>query len=303
MKNLRELKVDELKEIARGYGAAGVWKMTKDQLISSILKNAKLNGQSDLYCDAQDSVQESQNATHGASESKADKTPIENEEASKRTVEPSDDWELIAKKHLNNAYKKIVGSNESAVADSKMTNEEFNSWIQNEALEEVYYEAITTMQNEYASDMRHPGKDFCYKYLEKLFKRDGYKLQNASRGQSNAEPDSLSVKSKAAPKRNQGLKAYAAWVVDRETKEITTTFGDADCRENFYNSIKTKYRVRLITKPEKLEEECKQWEVKHARNKQLKNEKYAHDKAEAKKKDMTVGEYRKWLRDSAKSDK
>lgn len=99
------------------------------------------------------------------------------------------------------------------------------------------------------------------------------------------------------------LKSYGAWVVNRETKELTTVVGEAESRGAFYLSIKGQYSVRLITKPEKLEKECKQWEINHARNKKLKNEKYAADKAEASKLNMNVHEYRKHLRESAKTNK
>lgn len=51
MKNLREMKIDELKDIARGYTITGAWRMTKDKLIEAILANAKVNGQSGLYFD------------------------------------------------------------------------------------------------------------------------------------------------------------------------------------------------------------------------------------------------------------
>ena len=97
----------------------------------------------------------------------------------------------------------------------------------------------------------------------------------------------------AVEPKNTTLKNYAAWVVDRETKELTTVVGEAESRETFYLSIKGKYRVRLITKPEKIEDECKQWEIKHARNKKIKNEKYAMLKKEAAEHNMSVKEYTK----------
>lgn len=93
------------------------------------------------------------------------------------------------------------------------------------------------------------------------------------------------------PSETNSLKQYAAWVVDREIKELTTVVGEAESREAFYLSIKGKYRVRLITKPEKIEDECKQWEIKHARNKKIKNEKYAKLKKEAAEHNMSVKEY------------
>ena len=95
----------------------------------------------------------------------------------------------------------------------------------------------------------------------------------------------------AVEPKNTTLKNYAAWVVDRETKELTTVIGEAESREAFYLSIKGKYRVRLITKPEKIEDECNQWEIKHARNKKIKNEKYAILKKEAAEHNMSVKEY------------
>lgn len=126
--------------------------------------------------------------------------------------------------------------------------------------------------------------------------------KDSSHETSKAKSSNLSAKSEESSKPASGLKAYAAWIVDRETKELTTVVGEADSREDFYNAIKSKYRVRLITKPEKLEEECKQWEVKHAQNKVKKNEKYAADKIKAQKMNMSVSEYRKWLRESAKTE-
>lgn len=110
----------------------------------------------------------------------------------------------------------------------------------------------------------------------------------------------LSVEDESVPEPTQELlklKPYGAWVVDRVTKEITTVVGEATSREEFYQSIKGQYRVRLITKPEKLEEECKQWEIRHARNKKIKNEKYAADKEKASELNMKVSEYRKWVRE------
>lgn len=134
------------------------------------------------------------------------------------------------------------------------------------------------------------------------------KPQDKPYGTLDEEVSNLSAKEEKAPEQPQNapksnLRGYAAWVVDRETKEITTIVGEADSREDFYNSIKTQYRVRLITKPEKIEDECKQWEIKHAQNKLKKNEKYAADKVKAANVGMTVVEYRKHLREVAKKSK
>ena len=207
MMDLRTLKVEELKDIARGYVITGAWKMTKDRLIERILSAAELNGHSDKYFDseAQNEPEQTQDAPESIEESQADKLLVNEESSTESTVEPS------------------------MTADESTDNE--------------------------------------------------------------STDDSTK------------LKSYGAWVVNRETKELTTVVGEAESREAFYLSIKGQYRVRLIIKPEKLEEECKQWEIRHGRNKKLKNEKYAADKAEANKLGMKVHEYRKHLRESVKTNK
>lgn len=208
MMDLRTLKVEELRDIARDYVITGAWKMTKDRLIERILSAAELNGHSDKYFDseAQNEPEQTQDAPESIEESQADKLLVNEESSTEPTVEPS------------------MTADEST--DDESTDDESTK-----------------------------------------------------------------------------LKSYGAWVVNRETKELTTVVGEAESREAFYLSIKGQYRVRLIIKPEKLEEECKQWEIRHARNKKLKNEKYAADKAEASKLGMKVHEYRKHLRESTKTNK
>lgn len=63
MINLREMKVDDLKDIARKHGIVGAWKMTKDKLIESIIKNAELNGHHD-YCDSQNDSEVTETETN-----------------------------------------------------------------------------------------------------------------------------------------------------------------------------------------------------------------------------------------------
>lgn len=168
------------------------------------------------------------------------------------------------------------------------------------------YEMNAAELRQIVKDNNMPGawkanKSQMIKFLESIDYRQ--EPQNEPELIEDVKSNNYKAKEEKPIERNSGLKAYAAWVVDRETKKITTTFGEAYCREDFYDSIKSQYRVRLITKPEKLEEECKQWEVKHTQNKIKKNEKYATDKIEAQKMNMNVGEYRKWLRESTKTDK
>lgn len=52
MTDLRNMKVDELKDIAREYAIIGAWKMTKDRLIEAILNAAALNKEDDKYFDS-----------------------------------------------------------------------------------------------------------------------------------------------------------------------------------------------------------------------------------------------------------
>ena len=178
MINLREMKADELRDVARGYGIVGAWKKTKDQLIESVLNAVKLNGDTNKYYDA------------------------------------------------------------------------------------------------------------------------SLELQNEPESTESDESDNLSAEEEKTPERNSELKKYAAWVKDRETKELTKVFGEANSREEFYNLIKGKYRVRLITKPEKIDDECEQWKIRHARNLIIKKEKYAADKEKAKALGMNVMQYRKEVKKS-----
>lgn len=52
MLDLRNMKVDELKEIAREYSIDGIWKKTKDALITDILNMAEKYGHTDKYFDS-----------------------------------------------------------------------------------------------------------------------------------------------------------------------------------------------------------------------------------------------------------
>lgn len=77
MENLRNMKVDELKDIARQYNLVGAWKMTKDKLIESIIKSAELNNHKDKYFDSA-AVTEEYEAVQNESEL-ADEEVIEEE--------------------------------------------------------------------------------------------------------------------------------------------------------------------------------------------------------------------------------
>ena len=103
--------------------------------------------------------------------------------ATTTTTTKNNGWEKIAKTNLKNAYNWRVGEMEIARDDEDITEEQFQNWIQIEALDEVYNMAINNL---YTSDcefpkrapkeMRFAGKEFCYKYLISLFKKDGYSV-------------------------------------------------------------------------------------------------------------------------------
>ena len=296
------MKVEELRALAKEKNMSGAWKAKKDEIIA--------------FLEAQEAIESTESP-------ETIKLSGEGKTASELIQKHSNGWEKIAMKNIKNAYDWIVSENENAVQDGEMTLEEFMKWVQTEAFDYIYHEAIaTTYGKDFAggpapTEMRFADKEFCYDYLKRLFLNDGYNIQEAHKAPREAqnepeltetvEANKLQDEEKSVPKPavepSKPNKCYGGWVVDRATKEITTVIAEAESRKEFYESIKGKYRVRLITKPEKLEEECKQWEIRHDRNKKLKNEKYAADKVEAKKMNMNIVEYRKWLRASAKTDK
>ena len=127
--------------------------------------------------DAQDVVETVNDKVIDETENVTQNEPETNEEQPE-----NNGWELIAKQQLDNAYNWLVGERENSVNDGETTDKEFNEWIVNEALEEIYHEAITTKYHEDAcggkapKEMRFAGKNFCYNYLTKLFKEDGYNV-------------------------------------------------------------------------------------------------------------------------------
>lgn len=157
---MNNMTTKELKAMAKELKVKNWWTLKKDELIAAI--------------------EALQNEPESVEEVTNEESIAETEETAQN--DQNNGWELIAKKQLKNAYNWIVGGNENAVSDGEMTNEEFNEWIQNEALDEVYSEAITSQYHEDAcggkapSEMRFAGKKFCYEYLKRLFKNDGYKV-------------------------------------------------------------------------------------------------------------------------------
>lgn len=211
MKNLREMKVDELKDIARGYSIAAAWKMTKDKLIENILKSAKLNGHADLYFDGQNADPEPEETkipegceatiidgtlvavsktediteTHeDASESIEAESNETNQEAQENESEMNvdDPVHAAAKANIENAYNWIIGGHGNALVDGEMTMEDFNEWLHNEAFDEILIEATTTKYEDGCAGGKAPScmkkvtKEFCARYLLTLFKADNYNI-------------------------------------------------------------------------------------------------------------------------------
>lgn len=89
-------------------------------------------------------------------------------------------WERIAKRNLKNAYNWNFGGMYNDFQDGNITKEEFDNWVNTIALDQIYLEGITTRYTgdsaggDAPKEMRFAGKDFCYKYLISLFKKDGY---------------------------------------------------------------------------------------------------------------------------------
>lgn len=135
-------------------------------------------------------------------------------------------WEKIAKENLKNAYNWNVGEREIARDDGDMTEENFNKWITEEALNEVYHEAITTLYTgdscggEAPKEMRFAGKEFCYKYLISLFKKDGYTVTAPE-----AKPKTKKATTKKATKTQKTvqaiLKAFTGMNIGTYTAEVT----------------------------------------------------------------------------------
>lgn len=198
MTDLRNMKVDELKDIAREYSIVGAWKMTKERLIEAILEAARLNGDNDKYFDT--AASEEPEATQEEPETQDDEV-IEEESQEEPEEETNDEviveedeavqdakkngWEEIATKNITNAYNWIVGENENTLQDCEEDSDEYKDSYNylrsgNEIMDDIYHEAITTEYGEgycggkAPSEMRFAGKKFCMNLIRDLLKKDGY---------------------------------------------------------------------------------------------------------------------------------
>ena len=181
MTDLRNMKVDELKDIAREYSIVGAWKMTKERLIEAILEAARLNGDNDKYFDS--AASEEPEATQDEPETR-DEEVIEEEDEAVQDAKKNG-WEEIATKNITNAYNWIVGENENTLQDCEEDSDEYKDSYNylrsgNEIMDDIYHEAITTEYGEgycggkAPSEMRFAGKKFCMNLIRDLLKKDGY---------------------------------------------------------------------------------------------------------------------------------
>lgn len=179
MKDLREMKVDELKDIARSFGIVGAWKMTKDRLIECIITNDRGNNKN-LYFDSNAATETHENEPESI-ETESHETNQEAQENEPETIVESS-AHIAAKSNIKNAYDWIMGGHGNAIVDGEMTMDEFVEWLNGQAFDEILTEA---MSSTYTGDsaggkapacMRKVTKEFCAKYLLSLFKEDNYEI-------------------------------------------------------------------------------------------------------------------------------
>ena len=93
------------------------------------------------------------------------------------------------------------------------------------------------------------------------------------------------------------MKKYIASVRDKETKKLQVIEREYNRKSDFYNDLRCNgYSVRFISTEEKFDEDCEKWHAKNELSKYVHKAMYASDKMFAEKMNMTVAEYRAWLK-------
>lgn len=213
MKNLNEMTSKELKEIAKGLKISNWWNLKKEVLIAKIEEVQNMSDEEKQVLAEQKAKEDAAIKEYTKNWAKYTKTynPIEfmekfrsgkitlgNEEpeAEEEIIEETEEQHTIdsqpeaneglsaaVKTNLKNAYNWILGGNENSVADGEVTDAEFEEWIKNNALIEIYNEAISSAYGEdYAGGkppkgMKSADKKLCLEYLIGLFKRDDYEVE------------------------------------------------------------------------------------------------------------------------------
>lgn len=93
------------------------------------------------------------------------------------------------------------------------------------------------------------------------------------------------------------MKMYVASVRDKETKKLMIIEREYDRKADFESDLRGNgFAIRFISTPEKFDEDCEKYAARWEMNKAVKNAIYANDKESAKKMNMSVKEYRQWLK-------
>ena len=93
-------------------------------------------------------------------------------------------------------------------------------------------------------------------------------------------------------------KKYVAFVRNIETKKFEIIESEYANKTDFYKDLKANgYKVRVITTPEKFDEECEKWERNAAFEKSVRKLNRESDERIAAKMNMTYKEYRKWQKE------
>ena len=94
------------------------------------------------------------------------------------------------------------------------------------------------------------------------------------------------------------MKKYIASVRDGETKKLMIIEREYESKKAFEADLRGNgYRIRFISTPEKFDEDCRKYHEIWETNKRVKNTIYAEYKKSAERMNMTVKEYKAWLKD------
>lgn len=91
------------------------------------------------------------------------------------------------------------------------------------------------------------------------------------------------------------MKEYIAIVTYKG--ELETIKREYDTKKHFYDDLRLNgYRVRFISTEENFDKDCEKYHERCELNKRVKNAMYASDKKFAERMNMSVKEYRNWLK-------
>lgn len=209
MKNLNEMTVKELKEMAKEMKISNWWNLKKDVLIEKITAVQNMTDEEKQALEDQKAKEDAAMEIYKKDWRKytarfnpiefmekfrsgkivLDETPVETIETVEtveiveQPAEKPETWEIEAKRNIKNAYDWNVGGYENSVSDGEMTQEEFDEWIKNTALNAIYQEAKETYYGfdscggKAPAAMKKANEKFCKEYIIELLKADGYEVE------------------------------------------------------------------------------------------------------------------------------